>query len=219
MDKLQLRFGLYAQVWEPSTQTNSMHMRQRGPIALGPLTTSTTSYMFLELDTGKIINCAQFTEIPMTESMINCVNQLGLSEPAMLTWTICHGENVGNGPLWDAMPTSRDASNPSNVEESTEEDDKDVSVAEEDWENPTTEINVVNNITGVDDTHDVYKEWNKVVPEVGDVSYQIDDDVQVVTKLTSLPPGHHCQFDCQHLLLPEQPCSILCTRHVHHPLL
>jgi hypothetical protein len=34
------------------------------------------------------------------------INQLGLLEPAMLTWTNCHGENIGNGPLWDAMPTS-----------------------------------------------------------------------------------------------------------------
>ena len=43
MDQLQIRFGLYAQVWEPSTQTNNMNMRQRGAIALGLLTTSTTS--------------------------------------------------------------------------------------------------------------------------------------------------------------------------------
>ena len=184
MDQLRIRFGSYAQVWEPSTQTNSMNIRQRGAIALGPLITSSTSYMFLALDTGKIINHAQFTEIPMTESVINCVNQLGLSEPAMLTWTNCHREDIGNGPLWDAMPTSQNASNPSTVEESTEEDDKDVSVAEEDQENPTTELNDVDNITGVDDTHDVYKEWNKVVLEVGDVDNQIDDDVQVVTKLT-----------------------------------
>ena len=30
----------------------------------------------------------------------------------------------------------------------------------------------------------MYKEWNEVVPEVGDVNNQIDNDVQVVTKLT-----------------------------------
>ena len=113
----------------------------------------------------------------MTESVINCINQLGLSEPAMLTWTNCHGEDIGNGPLWDAMPTRQNASNTSTVVETTEEDDEDVSVAEEDWEDPTTELDVVNNITGADDTHDVYKEWNEVVPDVGDVNDQIDDDV------------------------------------------
>ena len=85
MDQLRIRFGSYVQVWEPSTQTNSMKMRQRGAIVLGPLTTLTTSYLFMALDTGKIINRSQFTEIPMTESVINRVNQLGLSEPAMLT--------------------------------------------------------------------------------------------------------------------------------------
>ena len=53
----------------------------------------------------------------MTESVINHVNQLGLSEPAMLTWTNRHGENIGDGPLWDKMPTIRNASNTSTVEE------------------------------------------------------------------------------------------------------
>ena len=66
----------------------------------------------------------------MTESVISRVNQLGLSEPEMLTWTNCRGENIGNGPLWDAMPTSQNASNPSTVAETTEEDDGDVNVAE-----------------------------------------------------------------------------------------
>ena len=37
----------------------------------------------------------------------------------------------------------------------------------------------------MNDTHDRYKEWNKVVLEVGDVDNQINDDVQVVTKSTS----------------------------------
>ena len=50
MDQLQIRFGLYVQVWEPSTQTNSMKPRSRGAIALGPLPTSTTGYMFMALD-------------------------------------------------------------------------------------------------------------------------------------------------------------------------
>ena len=50
----------------------------------------------------------------------------------MLTWTNCHGENIGDGPLWDAMPTSQNASNPSTVAETMEEDDRDVTVAEVD---------------------------------------------------------------------------------------
>ncbi len=85
MDQLRIRFGSYTQVWEPSTQTNSMNMRQRGAIALGPLPTLTTSYLFLALDTGKIINCAQITEIQMTPSVIGSINQLGSDKPGMLT--------------------------------------------------------------------------------------------------------------------------------------
>ena len=123
----------------------------------------------------------------MTESVINCVNQLGLSEPAMLTWWNCNGENIGDGPLWDTMPTSQNASDTSTVEELAEEDDKKVSVAEEDREDPTTELDVVDNIAGVDDVHndDVYKQWDKVVPDVGDVNNHIYDKVQVVTESTS----------------------------------
>ena len=141
MDQLRIRFGSYAQVWEPSTQTNSMNMQQRGAIALGPLLTSTISYLFLALDTGRIINHAQFTEIPMTASVIKRINQLGSNKPAMLTWTNRCGEIIGNGPLWDTRATSSDdASATSAVTGATETDDDHdvVADAEEDWEMPTT---------------------------------------------------------------------------------
>ena len=70
----------------------------------------------------------------MTESVITRVNKLGLTEPAMLTWTNRHGENIGDGPLWDAMPTRRHASIPSTVVEAMDEVDGDVSNAEADLE-------------------------------------------------------------------------------------
>ena len=101
----------------------------------------------------------------------------------MLTATNCHRENIGDGPLWDAMPTSQNASNPSTVAETTEEDDKDVTNAEEDWEYPTTTLNVVNNITGVDDAHNVYKQWDQVIKDGGDVIDHFNNDVQVVMEL------------------------------------
>ena len=91
----------------------------------------------MALDTGKIIICSQFKEIPLTESVISRVNQLGLSEPAILTWTNRQGENIGDGPLWDAMPTSQNASISSTVAEATEEDDRDVIVAEVDQDDQT----------------------------------------------------------------------------------
>jgi len=87
MDQLQIRFGLYVQVWEPSMQTNSMNPCSRGAIALGLLPTSTTGYVFMARYMGKIIIRSQFKEIPMTESVKTCYNQLGWAESAMLTWT------------------------------------------------------------------------------------------------------------------------------------
>ncbi len=86
MDQLRIRFGSYVQVWEPSAQTNSLKMRRCGAIALGPSKTSTMSYLFLALDTGMIIKCAQFTEISMTAAVIARVNELGSGEPELLTW-------------------------------------------------------------------------------------------------------------------------------------
>jgi hypothetical protein len=49
---------------------------------------------------------------------------------------------------------------------------------------PTTNVNVFDNIAGVDmGTQDVYKVWNKDVPDdVGDV-VQINNDVEVTKKL------------------------------------
>ena len=87
----------------------------------------------MALDTGKIINRAQFTEIPMTASVIARVDQLGSGEPEMLTWTNRRGENIGDGPLWDTTETSNDdASITSTVAGAAKDDDDDVVVAEED---------------------------------------------------------------------------------------
>ena len=129
----------------------------------------------MALDTGKIINRAQFTEIPMTASVIACVNELGSGEPELLTWTNRHGENIGDGPSWDTTEASNDESiMTSDVAGATKDDDDDVVVvAEEDRGTmPTTNVDVADNIAGVDHgTQEVYKVWNEEVPEydVGDV--------------------------------------------------
>ena len=72
-----------------------------------------------------------------------------------------------------------------------DDDDNVVVVAEEDCgAMPTTDVDVVNNIAGVDDmrvdTQDVYEAWNKEVPEynVGEAN-KINNDVKVATKLAS----------------------------------
>jgi hypothetical protein len=126
----------------------------------------------------------------MTESVIARVNELGFGKPELLTWTNRRGENIGDGPSWDSMAAStNDASISSEVAGATKDDDDDVVVvAEEDRGTmPTTDVDVVNNIAGVDDMRmdmqDVYEVWNKEVPEydVGEVD-RINDDVVVATK-------------------------------------
>jgi hypothetical protein len=113
----------------------------------------------------------------MTASVIKHVDQLGSKKPAMLTWTNRCGEIIVNGQLWDTRATSsNDASATSAVAGATEMDDDHnvVAVAEEDWEMPTTDVDVVDNIKGVDNTQEVYEVWNKDVPV--DVDNQINND-------------------------------------------
>ena len=139
----------------------------------------------MALDTGKIINRAQFTEIPMMAEVIKRVDKLGSGEPELLTWTNRHGENIGDGPSWNTMETSNEASDSSaDAGAMAKDDDNNIMVAEEDREVPTTDVNVVGNIEGVDDmrmdTQDVYEVWNKEVPAY-DVD-RINDDVEVTDK-------------------------------------
>ena len=96
------------------------------------------------------------------------------------------GENIGDGPSWDTTEASNDeASMTSDVPEATKDDDDDVVVvAEEDREIPTTDVDVADNIAGVElGTQDVYEVWNEEVPEydVGDVD-RINNDVKVALK-------------------------------------
>jgi hypothetical protein len=129
----------------------------------------------------------------MTADVISRVNELGAGEPELLTWTNRRGETIGDGPTWTTTKASTDdASMTSEVAGATKDDDDEVVVvAEEDrGAMPTTDVDVVDNITGVDDmrmdTQDVYKVWNEEVPEydVGEVD-RINDDVEVASKSAS----------------------------------
>ena len=94
--------------------------------------------------------------------------------------------------MWDTAETSNDeASITSDVAGATKDDDDNVVVvAEEDRGTmPTTDVDVVDNIAGVDmrmDMQDVYEVWNKEVPvnDVGDVDW-INNDVEVTKESAS----------------------------------
>ncbi len=107
----------------------------------------------------------------MTAGVIARVNELGSGKPELLTWTNRCGETIGDGPTWNTTEANTDdASMTSEVAGATKDDDDDAGVvAEEDCgAMPTTDVDVVDNIAGVDDmrmdTQDVYKVWNKEVP-------------------------------------------------------
>ena len=52
----------------------------------------------------------------------------------------------------------------------------------------------------MNDAHDVYKKWDEVVQDEGDVIDHIDDDVQVVTEST--PGGVTTKWDQPPLVSP-----------------
>ncbi len=90
----------------------------------------------------------------MTAAVITRVNELGSGEPELLTWTNRQGEIIGDGPLWDTTETRNNNASitSANAGATEDDDDDDVVVAEEDCgAMPTTDVNVVNNIAGVDD--------------------------------------------------------------------
>ncbi len=113
-----------------------------------------------------------------------------------MTWTNRRGEVIGDGPTWDTAGanTNNDVGDTSEVAGAMEDDDDNEDnvtvVAEEDrGDDLTTEIDVVDDIAGVDDRRmdapDTYEVWNKEVPEYGvGNEHQINNDVEVTDKST-----------------------------------
>ncbi len=50
----------------------------------------------MALDKGAKITRFQWTELPMPETVINRVNQIGKDEPSILTFTNRHGDKIGD---------------------------------------------------------------------------------------------------------------------------
>eukprot|EP00957_Ditylum_brightwellii_P124157 9464567-Ditylum_brightwellii.AAC.1 len=57
-----------------------MEDRSIGAITLGPTFNSQGGYKFLNLSTGQIINRREFTEPPITQSVINRVKKLAIAD-------------------------------------------------------------------------------------------------------------------------------------------
>jgi hypothetical protein len=73
-------FGAYCEVHVDPDITNTMEPRTKWGICLGPTGNMQGSYKFLSLSTGKKVTRRKFTEMPMTDSVINMVDSLGKKE-------------------------------------------------------------------------------------------------------------------------------------------
>jgi hypothetical protein len=87
MSQLQLKFGSYCQVAEDVTPCNSLAVRSRGAISMGPCRIFSGGQHFLALDTGKIIVRNRWKELPMPLAVIDRVNVFGRAERLMLVFT------------------------------------------------------------------------------------------------------------------------------------
>jgi len=73
---------------EEENPTNTMKARTRGALSLGPSGNLQGGHKFLVLNTGKTISRRQWTEIPMSDTVITRVNKLGHSQPEDFVFTI-----------------------------------------------------------------------------------------------------------------------------------
>jgi hypothetical protein len=74
----KLEFGEYCQTHEQ--HNNTMNPRTVGAIALHPTVNEQGTYLFLNLNTGKIIARNQWTVLPMPDNVMTHVNQM-FNEP------------------------------------------------------------------------------------------------------------------------------------------
>ena len=91
-------FGTYGQMSEEPKPTNTQVGWSLGAICLGPKGNLQGSYKFLNLQTGKMILCHDFTPLPMPQEVIDHVNRLRAldKQPELLTFFDWLGQDVGD---------------------------------------------------------------------------------------------------------------------------
>jgi hypothetical protein len=73
-------FGLYCEVHVDPEITNTMDPRTKWVICLGPIGNLQGSYKFLSLAAGKKVTQRKFTEMPITESVIEQVEKMAVKD-------------------------------------------------------------------------------------------------------------------------------------------
>jgi hypothetical protein len=85
--QLTLQIGQYCQVHEEFTPRNSQLPRTQGAICLGPSRNLQGGFKFMSLTSGKVISRCTWDNIPMPESVIKRVNDLGKDQPTQFIFT------------------------------------------------------------------------------------------------------------------------------------
>ena len=85
-NKLTLEFGSYVQVHESNERTNDQQPRTFGAIAMSMTRNASGHHNFLNLNTGKLVQRRCYTDLPITQSVIERVKQLAIStgQPPMV---------------------------------------------------------------------------------------------------------------------------------------
>jgi len=94
--QLKLQVGQYCQVHEEEIPRNSQLPRTKGAIALGPTRNVQGGFWFMSLITGKRITRYSWDALPMPNTGIDHVNQLGRDQPEHFIFTNCHGNPIGD---------------------------------------------------------------------------------------------------------------------------
>jgi hypothetical protein len=99
---IALSFGIYFQVAENVQPQNSFAPWTQAATLVGSLSNLSSGQGFLALDTSHTIIRHQWVTLPMPPVVIDSVNLLGWSEPAMLTFTNRQGWDNGDNNPQDA---------------------------------------------------------------------------------------------------------------------
>ena len=76
-NEMRIEFGSYAQVFEERRVTNTTATRSIGAIALASYPDSIGQYPFMNINTGRLLYRRKFTVLPVTDYVVQRVNELG----------------------------------------------------------------------------------------------------------------------------------------------
>jgi hypothetical protein len=94
--QLTLPLGQYCQVHEEFTPRNSQLPRTQGAICLGPSGNLQGGFKFMSLASGKVLSRRTWDQIPMPNSVITRVNELGKDQPELFIFTDRKGRPIGD---------------------------------------------------------------------------------------------------------------------------